>query len=345
MKFTWSKHCFQFKTPSGTSRGVLNDKDSWLIQMTIDGKTGIGECSIIEGLSPESPEIVEDILEEIPRYIHKGKDFLLQHYSTSPAMQFALEMAFSGLESSHPLLHFDTAFVHDQQMIPINGLIWMSDVESMMTQLEQKLNLGFSCIKIKVGALDFVSECKLLASIRKLYQDTDVELRVDANGAFQTNEVMQKLEQLSKYNIHSIEQPIAPGQWDEMAAICNQSPIPIALDEELIGVHSENTKADLLQHIKPQYIIIKPSLLGGWQGSDQWVSIAEKQSIGWWATSALESNIGLNAIAQWLSTKEISMPQGLGTGGLFTNNIDTPLYISGQHLGFDRVKLQDLNLK
>jgi len=184
-----------------------------------------------------------------------------------------------------------------------------------------------------------------LASIRKRYQDTDVELRVDANGAFQTNEVMQRLEQLSKYNIHSIEQPIAPGQWDEMAAICNQSPIPIALDEELIGVHSENTKVDLLQHIKPQYIILKPSLVGGWQGADQWVSIAEKHSIGWWATSALESNIGLNAIAQWLSTKVISMPQGLGTGGLFSNNIDTPLYISGQQLGFDRVKIQDLNLK
>ncbi|MDC3079362.1 o-succinylbenzoate synthase [Flavobacteriaceae bacterium] len=345
MKFTWSKHRLKFKTLSGTSRGVLNHKDSWLIQMKRGGKTGIGECSIIEGLSPESPENVEDILEEISRYIHKGKDFLLKRYNSSPAMQFALEMAFSGLDSSHPLLHFNTAFVYDQQMIPINGLIWMSDVESMMTQLNQKLNLGFSCIKIKVGALDFASECKLLASIRKRYYDTDVELRVDANGAFQTNEVMQKLEQLSKYNIHSIEQPIAPGQWDEMAAICNQSPIPIALDEELIGVHFENSKADLLQHIKPQYIILKPSLVGGWQGADQWISIAEKQSIGWWATSALESNIGLNAIAQWLSTKEVSMPQGLGTGGLFTNNIDTPLYIRGQHLGFDRFKLQHFNLK
>ena len=345
MKFTWSKHRLQFKTPSGTSRGVLNHKDSWLIQMKRDGKTGIGECSIIEGLSPESPEIVEEIFEEIPRYICKGKDFLLKRYNSWPAMQFALEMAFSGLESSHPLLHFDTAFVHDQQMIPINGLIWMSDVESMMTQLNQKLNLGFSCIKIKVGALDFASECKLLAAIRKRYHDTDVELRVDANGAFQTNEVMQNLEQLSKYNIHSIEQPIAAGQWDEMAAICNKSPIPIALDEELIGVHFENSKADLLQHIKPQYIILKPSHVGGWKGADQWVSIAEKQSIGWWATSALESNIGLNAIAQWLSTKEVSMPQGLGTGGLFTNNIDTPLYIRGQHLGFDRVKLQHFNLK
>jgi O-succinylbenzoate synthase len=344
MTCTWSKHQLHFKTPSGTSRGVLSGKDSWFIQISQHGKTGVGECSIIEGLSPETPEMIENILEEIPRFFSKGKDFLLQRYSSFPAIQFAIEMIFSGLASSHPLLHFDTPFIHHQQMIPINGLIWMSDVQHMKNQIENRLNLGFSCIKIKIGAIDFESECKLLDFIRNQY-DGDIELRVDANGAFRTSEALQKIDQLSKYQIHSIEQPIAPGQWDEMANICRQSPIPIALDEELIGVSSQISKEELLRHIMPQYIVLKPSLIGGWQGADQWIAMAEKHSIGWWATSALESNIGLNAIAQWVSTKKIAIPQGLGTGSLFTNNIDTPLYLSGQHMGFDIEKIEHFSLK
>ena len=344
MTCTWSKHQLHFKTPSGTSRGVLSGKDSWFIQISQNGKTGVGECSIIEGLSPESPEMIENILKEIPRFLSKGKDFLLQRYSSFPAIQFAIEMAFSGLSSSHPLLHFDTPFVHHQQMIPINGLIWMSDVEHMMNQIENRLNLGFSCIKVKIGALDFESECKLLDFIRNQY-NANIEIRVDANGAFRTNEALQKIDQLSKYQIHSIEQPIAPGQWDEMAHICKESPIPIALDEELIGVYSKNSKEELLRHLMPQYIVLKPSLIGGWQGADHWIAMAEKYSIGWWATSALESNIGLNAIAQWVSTKKIAIPQGLGTGSLFTNNIDTPLYLSGQHMGFDTEKIRYFSLK
>lgn len=345
MEFTCLRHRLEFKIPGGTSRGVLRHKDSWLIQISTGDKHGIGECSIIEGLSPESPQVVQNIFEEIPQYLEKGKEFLLQRYTKAPAVQFAIEMAFSGLDSHHPLLHFDTQFVHHQQMIPINGLIWMGDIENMMAQLEQKINLGFSCIKIKVGAIDFESECDFLHRIRKRYHSSDIELRLDANGAFQPEDAMQKLSRLSEYKIHSIEQPIAPGQWDEMATLCKSTPIPIALDEELIGVKSESDKENVIQHINPQYIIIKPSLVGGWQGADQWVSIAEKHAVGWWATSALESNIGLNAIAQWVSTKQISMPQGLGTGGLFTNNIDTPLYLRGQNMGFDLNKLSDFTLK
>jgi L-alanine-DL-glutamate epimerase-like enolase superfamily enzyme len=230
-------------------------------------------------------------------------------------------------------------------MISINGLIWMGDVETMMTQLEQKIKLGFSCIKIKVGAIDFESECNFLAHIRKRFHSSDLTLRLDANGAFQPEDAMQKLNRLSEYNIHSIEQPIAPGQWKEMATLCKNSPFPIALDEELIGISSKQEKVTLIQDTKPQYIIIKPSLVGGWQGADQWVSIAEKLAVDWWATSALESNIGLNAIAQWASTKQINRPQGLGTGGLFTNNIDTPLYLRGQNMGFDPNKLSDFTLK
>jgi o-succinylbenzoate synthase len=345
MEFSWTRHQLQFKTPGGTSRGVLRHKDSWLIQISKGNQYGIGECSIIEGLSPESPQVVQNILEEIPQYLNEGKEFLLQHYSKAPAVQFAIEMAFSGLDSHHPLLHFDTPFVHQKQMIPINGLIWMGDVETMMTQLEQKIKLGFSCIKIKVGAIDFESECNFLAHIRKRFHSSDLTLRLDANGAFQPEEAMQKLNRLSEYNIHSIEQPIAPGQWKEMATLCKNSPIPIALDEELIGISSKQEKVTLIQDTKPQYIIIKPSLVGGWQGADQWVSIAEKLAVAWWATSALESNIGLNAIAQWASTKQINRPQGLGTGGLFTNNIDTPLYLRGQNMGFDPNKLSDFTLK
>lgn len=345
MEFSWTRHQLQFKAPGGTSRGVLRHKDSWLIQISKGDQYGIGECSIIEGLSPESPQIVQNILEEIPQFLNEGKEFLLQRYSKAPAVQFAIEMAFSGLNSHHPLLHFDTPFVHQQQMIPINGLIWMGDVETMMTQLEQKIKLGFSCIKIKVGAIDFESECNFLAQIRKRFHSSDLTLRLDANGAFQPEVVMQKLNRLSEYNIHSIEQPIAPGQWKEMVTLCKTSPIPIALDEELIGINSNQKKVDLIQEIKPQYIILKPSLVGGWQGADQWVSIAEKHAVDWWVTSALESNIGLNAIAQWASTKQINRPQGLGTGGLFTNNIDTPLYLRGQNMGFDSNKLSDFTLK
>ena len=345
MEFSWTRHQLQFKTPGGTSRGVLPHKDSWLIQISKGDQYGIGECSIIEGLSPESPQIVQNILEEIPQYLNEGKEFLLQRYSKAPAVQFALEMAFSGVDSNHPLLHFDTQFSHHQQMIPINGLIWMGDVEAMMTQLEQKIKLGFSCVKIKVGAIDFESECNFLANIRKRFHSSDLTLRLDANGAFQPEEAMQKLSRLSEYNIHSIEQPIAPGQWKEMTTLGKTSPIPIALDEELIGINSNQKKVDLIQEIKPQYIILKPSLVGGWQGADQWVSIAEKHAVDWWATSALESNIGLNAIAQWVSTKQINRPQGLGTGGLFTNNIDTPLYLRGQNMGFDFGKLPDFTLK
>ena len=345
MEFTCLRHRLEFKIPGGTSRGVLRHKDSWLIQISTGDRHGIGECSIIVGLSPESPQVVQNIFEEIPQYLEKGKEFLLQRYTKAPAVQFAIEMAFSGLDSHHPLLHFDTQFVHHQQMIPINGLIWMGDIENMMAQLEQKINLGFSCIKIKVGTIDFESECDFLHRIRKRYHSSDIELRLDANGAFQPEDAMQKLSRLSEYKIHSIEQPIAPGQWDEMATLCKSTPIPIALDEELIGVKSESDKENVIQHINPQYIIIKPSLVGGWQGADQWVSIAEKHAVGWWATSALESNIGLNAIAQWVSTKQISMPHGLGTGGLFTNNIDTPLYLRGQNMGFDLNKLSDFTLK
>ena len=345
MEFSSIRHQLQFIAPAGTSRGVLSCKDSWLIQISNGDQHGIGECSVIEGLSPESSQDVQNMLDEIPQYLKKGKDFLLQRYSEAPAVQFAIEMAFSGLDSHHPLLHFNTQFTHDQQTIPINGLIWMDDVKSMLTQLEQKITLGFSCIKIKVGAIDFESECKFLGHIRKRFHSSDLTLRLDANGAFQAEDAMQKLSRLSVYNIHSIEQPIAPGQWKEMTTLCETSPIPIALDEELIGIKSKKEKVNLIKQLNPKYIIIKPSLVGGWQGADEWVSIAEKYGVGWWATSALESNIGLNAIAQWVSTKETSMPQGLGTGGLFTNNIYVPLYLRGQNMGFNPNKLTDFTLK
>jgi len=344
MEFTWKKKRLNFKTPSGTSRGVLRHKDSWIIQLKHRGKVGVGECSLIEGLSPESPSLVEGFLEEIPLHLAKGEEFLYQKYAESPAMQFAIEMAFSGIRSSHPLLHFDTAFVSQKELLSINGLIWMSSVESMFAQLDEKINLGFRCIKIKVGAIDFASECSLLNAIRKRYHKNDIEIRLDANGAFEPQNALKVLSKLSEYHIHSIEQPIATRNWIAMKKLCENTPIQIALDEELIGLTSDDIKHEMLSLIQPQYIILKPSLIGGWRGADQWINQAEKHSIGWWATSALESNIGLNAIAQWVSTKKTSMHQGLGTGELFTNNIDSPLYLEGHYMGFNQNKLSKFNV-
>jgi len=197
----------------------------------------------------------------------------------------------------------------------------------MSEQIKAKIEEGFSCIKMKIGAIDFQSEIEILKSIRNNYSKNEIELRVDANGAFEMNDVMGKLDLLASLQIHSIEQPIKAGQYDEMKALCANTPIPIALDEELIGLNNKKEKEHLLSYIKPQYIILKPSIIGGFRGSDEWIYAAEKENIGWWITSALESNVGLDAIAQYTFTKNNSLPQGLGTGQLFTNNSDSPLYI------------------
>lgn len=327
MKATYHKYTLNFKRPSGTSRGVMTTKETWFIILTSNGKEGIGECGILRGLSIDDKPDYEDKLKWICHNIHLGLERLLAELIEYPSIQFGLEMAFKSLESEIKFNLFPSKFTKGQDAIPINGLVWMGDEAFMKTQIKEKIEAGFDCIKMKIGAIDFQTELDILKSIRKEFSVSDIELRVDANGAFLPSEALEKLKQLSEYQLHSIEQPIKAKQYEEMASLCEVTPLPIALDEELIGVFSEEAKLKVLQTIKPQYIILKPSLVGGFSGSQQWINIAESLNIKWWITSALESNVGLNAIAQWTYTLNNTMPQGLGTGSLFTNNFTSPLTV------------------
>lgn len=328
MKARYLKHILDFKRPSGTSRGVLTQKETWYIILEKDNMQGIGECGILRGLSIDDVPQYEEILRWTCVNIHSGLDVLLDELTAYPSIQFGLEMAFKSLNGATPFILFPSEFTSNNAPIPINGLVWMGDEAFMKSQIKEKIEAGFTCIKLKIGAIDFETEIGLLQSIRKEFSAQDIEIRVDANGAFAPNKALEKLNRLSEYNLHSIEQPIKQGQWQEMAKLCESSPLPIALDEELIGVFDVEKKGQLLKTIQPQYIILKPSLVGGYRGSEQWITLAEEQQTGWWVTSALESNIGLNAIAQWTYTLKSKMPQGLGTGTLFTNNISSPLEVA-----------------
>ena len=327
MQATYHRYILNFKRPSGTSRGVMTTKETWFIIITSNGKDGIGECGILRGLSIDDKPDYEDKLKWTCHNIHLGLERLLAELIEYPSIQFGLEMAFKSLESEFKFNLFPSKFTKGQDAIPINGLVWMGDEVFMKTQIKEKIEAGFDCIKMKIGAIDFQTELDILKSIRKEFSVSDIELRVDANGAFLPSEALEKLKQLSEYQLHSIEQPIKAKQYEEMASLCEVTPLPIALDEELIGVFSEEAKLKVLQTIKPQYIILKPSLVGGFSGSQQWINIAESLNIKWWITSALESNVGLNAIAQWTYTLNNTMPQGLGTGSLFTNNFTSPLTV------------------
>ena len=327
-------HHLNFKKPAGTSRGVLLDKPTWylVLKHQLTNSTGIGECSLIPGLSLDSLEYVEQKLNEIANRINANDIPKLIEYIEYPSIQFALETALEDLAFAENFNPYPGDFSLGKKQIPINGLVWMGDESFMQQQIQEKINNGFKCIKLKIGAIDFQTELNLLKAIRSKFSAKEIEIRVDANGAFTPETAMQKLEQLSKLNIHSIEQPIKQDQWNQMAALCANSPIPIALDEELIGVLDTGDQLQMLEFIRPQYIILKPSLIGGIQAANTWIDIAESKNIGWWATSALESNIGLNAIAQWVSNINTDMPQGLGTGQLFTNNISSPLTIKNGEL-------------
>ncbi len=338
-KASVKKHTFDFITPGGTSRGVLHTKDSWYISVYDDDNpqiVGVGECSILPKLSiddvPELESKLHEVAENINVYATSFQDDLREW----PAIRFALEVAFLDLKNGGQHILFPSPFVDTQYPVPINGLIWMGDIKYMTEQLQQKLESGFNCIKIKVGAIHFSEEIKLIEGIRKEFSPEQIEIRVDANGAFSPDEALDKQNQLHQLQLHSIEQPIKAGQWEAMAKLCKQSPLDIALDEELIGITSFEEKEQLLQIIQPQYIILKPSLLGGFQASEEWIQLAEKYNIAWWATSALEGNVGLNAIAQWTAIKNVSMPQGLGTGQVFSNNIDSPLQVKNGALIYNK---------
>jgi o-succinylbenzoate synthase len=344
IKATYYKYILQFKTPSGTSRGILKNKETWFLYISKEGKFGLGECGLFRGLSIDDRPDYEDKLKWVCNNIELGLDILLAKTIHFPSIQIGLEQAFLSLQSPSPYKLFVSNFTESNKAIDINGLIWMGDREFMNDQIKEKIAQGFRCLKMKIGAIDFATEVQLLASIRKEFSINDIELRVDANGAFKPSEALEKLKILSNYDLHSIEQPIRQGHYQEMALLCEETPLPIALDEELIGVFDVTKRTKMLQIIKPQYIILKPSLVGGFKESLEWIELAKKSGIGWWVTSALESNIGLNAIAQWTATLKSSMPQGLGTGGLFTNNFDSPLEVYKGGLYYNKNKNWNFNL-
>lgn len=340
---SYKKYTLNFKSPSGTSRGVLTSKETWFLIISDGEKQGIGECNMFRGLSADDIPDYEEKLQWVCNNINLGINNLLKTCKKLPSIQFGIDQAFLSLLSPTTTRLFDSPFTKGLESIPINGLIWMGNKEFMKAQIQEKLAKGFSCIKMKIGAIDFDVELNLLKSIRKEFSSKEVELRVDANGAFKPFEALEKLKRLSELELHSIEQPIKQGQLQEMASLCEKTPLPIALDEELIGVFSSEKKEEIIKEINPQYIILKPSLVGGFSNSEKWIEIAEKNRVGWWITSALESNIGLNAIAQWTFTLQNKLPQGLGTGGLFVNNFESPLKVHNGTLQYDVGKDWKLN--
>ena len=335
MRATYHKYVLNFKQPSGTSRGVLKTKETWFIIISSEGKSGVGECGILRGLSIDDRPDYMAQLKYTCDNIDKGLVFLLAKNIEFPSIQIGLEMAFKSFNAENKFELFPSKFTKNQDSIAINGLIWMGTEASMKQQIQDKIEAGFKCIKLKIGAIDFNTELGLLKGIRKQFSASDIELRVDANGAFSPETALEKLKKLSDFKLHSIEQPIKQNQWEAMARLCEDTPLPIALDEELIGVFTIDKKQELLQAIQPQYIILKPSFIGGFNGTNEWITLAEKQNIGWWITSALESNVGLNAIAQYTYLKQNKIPQGLGTGSLFTNNFDSPLQVKNGTLQYN----------
>lgn len=327
MQASFKFQTFDFKIPGGTSRGVLKAKDSWFLKLTKDGRIGIGECSLIYGLSIETKDDVSRNIQKLCDKINNGELISDDFFERLPALKFAWEMANLDLINGGHRKLFDCAFLNGKA-IPINGLVWMGSKDFMYNQLIDKIEKGFKCIKIKIAAIDFEEELELLRYIRSEFNEGDIEIRVDANGGFKPEEALQKLQVLSSFKIHSIEQPIPVKLWDQMANLCSVSELPIALDEELIGISDTASKKQMLETINPNYIILKPSLIGGVDHANEWIDLANELKIKWWATSALESNIGLNAISQWISTKETDMYQGLGTGQLFANNFNSPLVVS-----------------
>lgn len=334
LKASHKPYQLQFKSPVLTSRGQMKVKNGHYLYITDGVNTGVGECSFIEGLSIDDLDIYGNALNTLCKAIEAGNEEQFPDFSHFPSIAFGYECAMRDLKTGGRQVLFESDFTHGSKSIAINGLVWMGEKEFMLQQIEQKLTDGFTCIKMKVGALPFEEEIKVLEFIRAQYPPDKIEIRLDANGAFNANDVFDKLHTLSQFTIHSIEQPVKPGQFALLREVCETSSIPVALDEELIGIHRHSYAAELLQAVKPQYIILKPSLLGGFEVCDMWIELAEQSNMGWWATSALESNLGLNAIAQWAFTKNNPMVQGLGTGSLYTNNVESPLVVEGGYLHY-----------
>ncbi|WP_395091990.1 o-succinylbenzoate synthase [Vaginella massiliensis] len=341
MKLSFEPYILKFKKPGGTSRGVLTEKLTYILKLKTNGKVYLGECGLFKGLSADDvPNYEEKLQWACEQYPQKSLDDLWEELREFPSIQFGLEQVYQSFRFNqynddyndpyNPDL-FESAFKNGENGILINGLIWMGEVDFMKAQIDEKLKAGFRCIKIKIG-VNWEAEYQILKELRTHFPAEKLEIRVDANGGFSFTEAQKVLEQLAPLAIHSIEQPIKAHQIEEMAKLCAQTPVPIALDEELIGVFGRHEKYNLLATIRPQYIILKPSLVGGIRGSLEWIECCDQLGIDFWITSALESNLGLNAIAQWTAILYPTMPQGLGTGGLFTNNFDSRLQVIGDQL-------------
>ncbi len=341
LQASYKKYELEFKRPAGTSRGVYTTRTSWIITLWDSDYPEVkayGECAPLPDLSCDYSENYEakvaEVCERIDEFFYWMDEGLVEY----PSILFGLETALIDFQNGGKQLLYDTPFAQSKEGILINGLIWMGDAAYMREQIQDKINQGFSCIKLKLGANNIEEELNILAEMRAEFPKDKLEIRVDANGAFSPDDVMPILERLAELDIHSIEQPIKQGQWGKMRFLCRKSPIAIALDEELIGVNTLEDKQKLLKNTMPQYLILKPSLHGGISGCEEWIELAEAKNIAWWITSALESNIGLNAIAQWATSHNVSIPQGLGTGQLFTNNFESPLTIDGERLCMDNTK-------
>ncbi|MHA4738863.1 o-succinylbenzoate synthase [Dyadobacter sp. MSC1_007] len=349
LKIVYKPHTLHFRKEAGTSRGVLTQKTSWILTVTDSekpGVTGYGECGPLPGLSVDDLPDFEAQLAEVCAIFNDldldvfpfNLGIILDQLVPAhlPSVRAGLEMALLDIMNGGRRILFKNGFSENRQGILMNGLIWMGSFENMVEQVEEKLARGFSTLKMKVGAIDFDQECRVLEMVRSRYSKEEITLRVDANGAFTADNVSERLRSLAEFDLHSIEQPIKAGQHELMADLCASSPVPVALDEELIGISDYREKFALLKKLMPPFIILKPTLLGGFRHTGEWIEIANRLHIGWWITSALESNIGLNAIAQYTASFNNPLPQGLGTGQIYTNNFESPLTVEGGHLHYDK---------
>ena len=338
MRLAYAPYILKFKSPAGTSRGILTEKPTFFIKIFEDNdpsRFGIGECSVFPGLSPEADGNYGYKLIELLANVALGVETELSGYSS---ILFGLEQALRDFAGGCQHIYFPSSFTQGKSSIEINGLVWMGDFDQMIERIDEKVALGFHCIKLKIGAIDWKKEVEMIEYVRRKYSDSVLQIRVDANGGFSMDNTLPRLKRLADLGVHSIEQPIPAGMPELMAFLCQVSPLKIALDESLIGIHDREKKENLLDLVHPAYLILKPSLCGGFSGAEEWIKLAEERGIGWWVTSALESNVGLNALAQWTATLGTSMPQGLGTGALFTNNFECPLSLESDRLKYDPLK-------
>ena len=341
MRLAYAPYTLQFCQPAGTSRGVLLQKPTYFLKVFDEqapDRFGLGEAALFPGLSPEADETYEYKLIELLANVALGRPTDLSQHSS---IQFGLEQALRDFTLGGHRIYAPSAFTSGHRSLIINGLVWMGSLEEMTHRIKEKVEAGFRCIKLKIGALDWEEEEQMIAKVRERFSTEQLEIRVDANGGFPMEAALPRLRWLAEMGIHSIEQPIPSGHHDLMAFLCETSPLPIALDEELIGISDTQKKEELLDCIKPAYIILKPALCGGFSGAVEWIELAKKRGIGWWITSSLESNVGLNALAQFTAALDVEIPQGLGTGTLFTNNTPSPLILDGENLRFDPTFIQD----